>query len=64
MGGGEGIVTGSVTGKLTAGMVGSPGTAVVGMGTEPITGATGDVETSSGTPGAGALSRPLSTWVS
>ena len=64
MGGGEGIVTGSVTGKLTAGTVGSAGTAGVGTGTEPITGVTGDVETLSGAPVAGAVTWPLSTWVS
>ncbi len=63
-GGGEGIVTGSVTGKLTDGVVGSAGTAGVGTGTEPISGATGDVDTLSGAPVAGTVSWPLSTWVS
>ena len=64
MGGGEGIGTGSVTGKLTGGVVGSAGTAGVGTGTEPIAGATGNVETLTGAPVAGALNGPLSTWVS
>jgi hypothetical protein len=54
------MVTGGVTGKMTAGGVGSAGK--VGVGTDtgpingPVAGATGNV--------AGTPSWPLSTWVS